>query len=489
MAVRTKEKKGTRLSFIVVVISLGIVIASAALCAERIISVNTPHTLSSSSFSSDASGLLIYKSGDKVTVWEAGESNAEKHTYSVDGKITHIDEGKSCAVITTSREKYFVTASELIKMDGCVTYRLASESPVCVYLTSDGRLYKCTTGEPAEISPDVMQFAVAPHGDVYYLRDDIHPSDDRKPTDKNGFYREQKELGYDDPEDACETILCANNFGLYYSTANHNAFLLTPNADDAGNKFKVEDFEKLISVGNNSILITKSDGSTYIWKADNEETLLCESALNKMVLPQGHVFFGDEYTALFYETNGGIVRVNGDGALTERIEGAKKALYSGDCTKLFYTDEESKLYCFDTRYGKKRECGENVSDFAVTSDGRKAWFISGDRLMLFDGYSARECAECSGIRELFIAEYDIPIIVTEARSGQKNKNGTLYSYTDELKEINGSESSEFIGETVFGFCFVNKEGVHVLCSDGVFRAYDDIHKKAEDSDTTGGEGE
>lgn len=491
-AARLNERRGTSLTFVMLILSLGVLIATVVLCSSRFKSLFSQAKVSDEQFVKLSSSVLIYAESEKsVTVWSENADSLERKQIKVSGTVQDIVNGSGCAVAVTDSGFCFITEKGSSQMNGCVKYKLSDSAPVCAYITASGKLYKCNGGKPALVSVDVLDFTLSPKGDLYYLRNDISPSDDRKPVDKNGFYQDKKELCYDSDDDKCTEIVCANDFGMYYATENGHLFAVTGKDE----KYELDDFESISYVGSESILCTKKNGGTYVWKRELEESMISDYRLLDMIVPAGYKFTGDDYKGLMYtisDENGeicGAVRITEDGESIRLAQGGRMFCTSGDCKKLFCLNDNSELVYTDTVLDREIICCDGVNSYIVVEDGRGAWIATGDGLLFFDGYKTKTVAELNNITELYMADAGYPVIHCKYTVKKGNEKAQiveeLYSFDGKLTEIARSKGGfSFCGACGYGICYVDKKRVHIASAGGEFRTYGELHKKDDTASDT-----
>ena len=498
---RLKETKGKGITFTAVVVCLGIVIAAVVICSRLSGKLLAKASVSAESFGIPATESLVYAEKDgSITIWYSDNEEEKTNTFDAVGEVKSVTEGYNCAVVKTSSGSYFVSKSTCEKMDGCVKYVMSGRSATAVFINAKGELYKCSDSGISLVSDNVMDFTLSDDGDAYYLKETTKKSETEETTYKeNTFYMDAKYVCTEDPDDKCDRILCANGFGLFYVT-NSGKLYAVDKTKDKENKYELEGFSGLIAVGKESILITKNDDKTYVWDGSNEETELTDIRVCEMIVPEGYEFSGDKYTEIMYgadENGDGIsdcaVYVYDDGTRSEAIgQGGMSFAVSGDCSLLYCVNSDDELWRYDsTGRHNPEKCGENVSEYIVSPDGKKVWYVSDNKLYLFNGLSSEELCDITGWQEMSATRFGTIVlrikktekIQTESGKEKQRTVNSLCIYRNGLETVvENIKNTVFCGKARCDWCYVDNDGLHKAQEDGTFRTASEL--KAEDENAS-----
>ena len=495
---RLKETKGKGITFSAVVISLGIVIAAIIICSRLSGKLLAKASVNTDSFGIPATESLVYaEKNGSITIWYSDKGEEKTNTFESVGEVKSIDEGCNCAVVTASTGSYFVNNSTCEKMKGCIRYAMSGKSATVAFITTSGDLYKCSGSGVKLVSDNVMDFVISDDGDAYYLKETTKKSETEETTYKeNTFYMDAKYVCTEDPDDKCDRILCANGFGLFYVT-NSGKLYAVDKTKDKENKYELEGFSGLIAVGKESILITKNDDKTYVWDGSNEETELLDIPVSEMIVPAGYEFCGDKYTEIMYgvdENGDGItdcaVYVFADETRSEMSgQGGRNFAVSGDCSMLYCINDDNELWRYDaTGRHEPAKCCENVKEYILSPDGKKVWYVSGNKLYLFNGLNSEELCDITGLQDLSMTRFGTIVlrmqktekIQTESGKEKKRTTNSLCVYKNGLETVvENIKDTMFCGKARCDWCYVDGEGLHKVQEDGTFKTAKELEPEEE----------
>ena len=465
-----------------ILLCVALVTAACIICINKLGRLFAQKSVNSEQFTAVSAPALIYydRSADTAYAYErdsAEGTHTAKKLYT-GKKHETVEQGANCSVLRFENKLYFVSNGNKTELKDCSSYMLSKTQPAIAYLTHSGTLYTISDKFPASVDTHVMQYIISQDGSyVAYLRDDSAASENRPAQDKNAFYIDKTEMSIESQHGS--ELLCANAFGFYYKNAENKLILVLADkdSDKSKNTFSSQnEVSHIVAVGSNSVLYASTDGNTYLWNKSDEEKLFARCILRSMIIPEGFVFTGDDYTGIIYAMGDkkadAAVYIDKDGNCSDKLcTNAKNMAASGDFSFLYYKNGKNDIWRVSTDGAfSKTKCGHSKSQFIVSDDGRKIWYKDTDGLYEFDGMLTNRILHTNEIKDYTLSIYGYLLIDTKDCLLIYN-NGELQPVLEDKTGITALECERACSY------YIDKDGLHIAYADGTFKTDEEVSQE------------